>query len=60
MISIELKNAINEAIEKKDLDALMQYYEKLSEKEKDDIRNYLLSINDSNDVKVAFELLLNL
>ena len=52
--------AINEAIEKKDLGALMQYYEKLSEKEKDDIRNYLLSINDSNDVKAAFELLLNL
>lgn len=47
-------------LKKKDLDALMQYYEKLSEKEKDDIRNYLLSINDSNDVKAAFELLLNL
>ena len=38
----------------------MQYYKKLSEKEKDDIRNYLLSINDSNDVKDAFELLFNL
>ena len=60
MISIELKNAINEAIEKNDLDTLMQYYQKLSDKDKDDLRKYLSSIEVCNESKASIELLLNL
>ena len=60
MISIELKNAINEDIEKNDLDTLMQYYQKLSDKDKDDLRKYLSSIEVCNESKASIELLLNL
>lgn len=60
MISIELKKAIYEAIEKNDSDTLVQYFQKLSDKEKDDVRKYLSSIQACNESKASIELLLNL
>lgn len=50
---------MNEAIEKNDLDTLMQYYKKISDKDKDDLRKYLSSIEVCNESKTAIELLLN-